>query len=181
MTCRPSVTASAVLTKHGRLAGRAGRGRLAPVAGFGFAVLALLAGGCGGGGNLMALNSSADFQRQVLDSQKPVLVQFYKTGCPWCSLLEPELDKLSGDYTGRAVFAKYCLKDWLGGITNWEIKSKYDIRWYPTVILFVNGREKNRWVVHFDIKSYRKGLDEVLGTPSRQATPGVVAPAPGKR
>lgn len=161
-----------------RLAGSAGRSGLATTAGIGLAVLALLAGGCGGG-NLKAMNSSHDFQREVLDAKRPVIVLFYKTGCAACSLVEPTLDQLSDDYAGRAAFTKYCLKNWLGGITNWEIRSKYDVRWYPTVILFVNGREKQRWVVHFDVKSYRKGLDAVLTTPPKQATPA--APAPARR
>ena len=109
------------------------------------------------------------------------MVQFYKGGCAWCALLEPALDRLADDYQGRAVFAKYRLMNWLLGVTNWELKSKYDIRWYPTVILFVNGRERKRWVAHYDIKSYRKALDEALSTPARQATPAPVAPAPAKR
>lgn len=171
------VTASAaafeVLLQYRRPAHPSRAGRRGSVAGFGLVFLVLLSGGCGGG-KLIPLNSSADFQRHVLDSRKPVLVQFYKSGCMWCSLQEPALDRLAGDYSGRAVFAKYCLKDWLGSVTNWEIRTKYDIGWYPTVILFVHGREKKRWVTHFDEKSYRKALDEVLGTPKPQA---VVAPA----
>jgi thioredoxin 1 len=180
MKCKTSATASAVAPACRRLASGAGRRRLVSVAGFGLAALALLAGGCGGG-NLKPLNSSTDFQRQVLHADKPVMVLFYKSGCSWCALLEPALDRLADDYQGRAVFARYCLMNWLGGVTNWEIRTKYDIHWYPTVILFVNGREKNRWVVQYDIKSYRKALDEALSTPTRQAPPARATPAPAKR
>lgn len=175
MTCDTSETASTASSKNRGLAGRTGAGRLLSVAGLGLAFLTFLTAGCGSR-NMVSLGSSQDFQRQVLDSKKPVLVHFYKSGCPWCSLLEPGLDRLAGDYGGRAVFANYCLKDWLGGVTNWEIRSKYDIGWYPTVILFVNGRERQRWVMHYDVKSYRKALEEVLGTPTRRA-----AVVPAKR
>ncbi len=180
MTCDTSDTVHTTSRKSRGPAGPTGAGRLVSVAGFGLASLALLAGGCGGG-NLIPLGSSPDFQRQVLDSKKPVLVQFYKSGCVWCSLLEPTLDRLASDYGERAVFAKYCLKDWVGGVTNWEIRSKYDIRWYPTVILFVNGREKSRWVVRFDDKSCRKAMDEALAPPTKQAAPRAITPAPTKR
>jgi thioredoxin 1 len=175
MTWKTSATASTVVQGYGRLAGRAGGRGLRLVAGFGLIALALPVGGCGGG-SLMSLNGSADFQRQVLQSEKPVMVQFSKTGCTWCALLEPALAQLADDYQGRAVFAKYCLMNWLFGVTNWDLKSKYDIRWYPTVILFVNGREKQRWVAQYDIKSYRKAMDDALRVPTRPATP-----APGKR
>jgi thioredoxin 1 len=182
MKCKMSVTASALTRKYRRLPGCTGRRRLVSVAGFGVLLLAFLAGGCSSSSsNLTPLNSSADFQRQVLQADKPVLVQFYKEGCAWCGMLEPALSQLADDYPGRAVFAKYRLMNWLLGVTNWELKSKYDIRWYPTVILFVNGQEKKRWVVQYDIKSYRKALDEALATPTRRATPAAVAPAPAKR
>ena len=169
MTCKMCATASAMMVKHRRFAGSTGRPRLAWVAGLGLAALALLAGGCGGG-KLTLLPGPRAFQEQVLQADRPVLVQFYKDGCMWCGLLEPALARLAEDYQGRAVFAKYRLMTRSMGVTNWELRTKYGIHWYPTVILFVNGQEKKRWVVAYDIKSYRKALDEALIAPAKRTT-----------
>jgi len=183
MTCLSSGTPFEVLPEFRMITACIGRPNLAPIAGFGLAVLALLAGGCDGGGgrNLTPIRGSTDFQRKVLQADKPAMMLFYKGGCGWCSLLAPTLDQLADDYRGRAVFARYYLMNQLWGVTNWELKTRYDIRWYPTVILFVNGQEKKRWVVQYDIKSYRKALDEALSAPKRQAAPVTVAPPPARR
>lgn len=180
MTCGKSASPFGTLPEYRGFADSTGRRRLTSAAGFALAALALLAGGCGSR-NLVPLASSRDFQRQVLQANRPVMVQFYKEGCAWCALLEPHLDRLAEEYQGRAVFAKYCLKNWLGGVTNWELRRKYDIGYYPTVILFVNGQMTKKWVVHYDIKSYRKALDEALNVPARRATPTRAAPTPAGR
>jgi thioredoxin 1 len=180
MTCKAFASASAVVPESRSPVGRTGERGPRLVAGFGFAALAFLAGGCGGG-KFVALNSSTGFQRQVLQAEKPVMVQFHKGGCLWCAMLGPTLDRLADDYQGRVVFAEYELMNWLGGVTNWELRTKYDIHWYPTVVLFVNGREKQRWVAQYDVGSYRRALDEVLRTRTRQTATAMPAPAPAKR
>ncbi len=180
MTRETPATGCQALPKCRGFAGRRGRRRFASVAGFSVAVLALLAGGCGGG-KLTQLPGPRTFQEQVLQANRPVLVEFYKDGCMWCGLLEPSLARLAEDYQGRAVFFKYRLMTRSMGVTNWELRTKYGIHWYPTVILFVNGQEKKRWVVSYDTNSYRKALDEALSTKAKPATPARVAPAPAKK
>ncbi len=179
MPCKASATTSAMLPKCRSLAGCSGRRRLVSVAGFSLLVLPLLAGGCGGG-SLIELNGSGQFQQQVVQAKKPVLVHFFKVGCTRCGLLESAMDQLVNDYRGRVVFAKYYLKDFFWVVTNKELQSKYKIDGYPTVSLFVNGQERKRWIMYYDISSYRKALDEALGSPMKRATaaPPVVPPSP---
>ena len=43
-----------------------------------------------------------------------------------------------------------------------ELKETYDIQAFPTVILFVDGRVFERWVMKYDINDYRRGIDEAL-------------------
>ena len=170
MTCETSVTPSAVWPRYGGRACRTGNLGLLSAVGFGLTVLAPLAGGCGGG-NFMALSSSEEFQQQVLQAEKPVMVHFFKSGCSRCTLLEQAMDRMVNDYRDRAVFAKYCLTNIFWIVTNKELKKQYDIRMYPTVVLFVDGQEKMRWVMHYDIESYRKALDEALGIPTAPMQP----------
>ncbi len=135
---------------------------------------ALFCGGCGGG-SLTEVEPSA-FDSQVLASDRPVLVEFYKAGCPTCAALEPGLDQLAQEYQGSVVFAKFKAFEWYFGVPAAEIKDRYDIWWTPTVILFVNGQERHRWVGDYLLDDYRKVLDEAT-VESRRA-PRKLAPAP---
>ncbi len=166
MACTTLAAISAVLPEYRRPAGCTGRSSLGSILSFGLVVLALLTGGCGGG-SFMELTSSAQFQQQVLQARKPVLVHFHKGGCTRCASLESAMGQVVNDYGGRVVFAKYLLKNVFWVITNPELQSKYGIDAYPTVLLFVNGRERKRWIMHDDIKSYRRALDEALHTPAK--------------
>ena len=129
----------------------------------GAALAAALGAGCGGGGNLMRLESSAEFNQQVLQSDRPALVDFYKGGCPTCLALEPTLNTLQDEYQDRATFASFEIMKPYFAVTNPELKKKYSIKSYPTVILFLGGQERERWVLDYDIEDYREGLDAALG------------------
>jgi thiol-disulfide isomerase/thioredoxin len=175
MTYTRPGSASAAPPGQRRPKDRAGQCGPVSVASFGILVLALLAGGCSSGVGMMELTSSKQFQQRVLQAKRPVMVHFLKAGCPRCWLLETAMDQLVNDYQDRAVFVKYYLMNIFWTVTNPELKSKYDIAVYPTVVLFVNGQEKRRWVMHYDIRSYRKALDEALSTPAVRTTQAPVA------
>lgn len=134
-------------------------------------IQALFSGGCGGG-SLMEIEPSA-FDAQVLNSDRPVLVEFYKAGCPTCLALEPGLDQLAQEYQGRVVFAKFKVYEWYFGVPAADIKDRYDVWWTPTVILFVKGQEYHRWVGDYNLDDYRSVLDETtaggLGVPKPAA------------
>lgn len=123
------------------------------------AVLAMLVGGCAGG-KMTRIADEAAFQEIVVSSDKPVLVDFYKGGCATCIPLDSIMDQLVDEYRGRAVVAKFEAMTAFFGIPSKEIKHRHDIVFFPTAILFVNGREKKRWIIRYSIDSYRKELDQ---------------------
>lgn len=125
------------------------------------AALTMLVGGCAGGKVTRIANADA-FQEIVLRSDKPVLVDFYKGGCATCIPLDSVMDKLVDEYRGRAVVAKFQTMTAFFGIPSREIKHRHDIVFFPTVILFVNGQEKKRWVMRYSIDNYRKELDKYV-------------------
>lgn len=129
------------------------------------ATLPLFAGGCAGA-KLVPLENANDFHQAVANPDKPVLVVFYKTGCPTCAALEPTLDKLADEYKGRAVIAKYRHMSPLFIYTSKEIRDEYDVNLTPTVLLFVKGQEKQRWLSDYNINDYRKALDEYCSPPA---------------
>lgn len=124
--------------------------------------------GCAGE-KLKSIKGMEQFQREVLESPQPVLLAFYKGGCATCVPLDPVLEKLDEEYKGRAVVAKCMLMTLFFYNTCPELRERYDISFYPTVLLFVDGEEKKRWIIHYNIDNYRKQLDHWLA-PTTQAT-----------
>jgi hypothetical protein len=53
-------------------------------------------------------------------------------------------------------------------VTSPELKDKYDISFFPTVILFINGRETWRFLRDYDLDDYRKAMNEALGVQTTQ-------------
>jgi thioredoxin 1 len=123
------------------------------------ASVALLAG-CGGKcENLGADRCKLD---ETLKSDKPVLVDFYKWGCASCLSVDPVKDQLADEYRGRAVVARFWMAHFWFAPTDWEVFKRYSFGFFPTVILFVDGKEKCRWVWDTNADNYRKELDKLV-------------------
>lgn len=78
--------------------------------------------------------SDAEFQSQVLDSELPVIVDFWAPWCMPCRMIAPALDRLAREYDGRALVAKVNTDE------NPEWAVKYGVQGIPT-LLFVQGGE----------------------------------------
>ncbi|MDR0453203.1 MAG: thioredoxin [Deferribacteraceae bacterium] len=81
-----------------------------------------------------------NFEKEVINSKKPVLVDFWATWCMPCKMLAPAIDALETDFTDKAVFAKLDVDE------NKEIASRYGIMSIPTVLLFKNGEIVEQFV-----------------------------------
>jgi len=130
---------------------------------------ALAATGCGGP-TLPQIVDTADFHKKVLASQRPVLVEFYKDGCPTCVVLEPKLARLGQDYQDRLDVAKFQIMTSYFAVTAPEIKDRYDISYFPTVILFVENQPRKRWVLEYNMDKYRMALDELGPAPAQESS-----------
>lgn len=124
--------------------------------------LAFLVGGCAEQ-KALTVGSEPEFNRTVDDSHQPVLMMFYKEGCASCAVLEPGIDTLAQEYQGRAVVAKIMIMNLVFLSPAPAVKEKYDIGLVPVVILFLNGQERQRWTIDYNLDHYRKALNEVLG------------------
>lgn len=76
-----------------------------------------------------------DFKSIVLDSDRPVLVDFWAVWCIPCKVLLPIIDDLSKKYDGKLRIVKLNVDD------NYDITYKYKIRNVPTLILFRKGKK----------------------------------------
>jgi len=77
--------------------------------------------------------SDASFDKDVLKSDKPVLLDFWAEWCGPCKMIAPILDEIAREYQGRLTIAKLNIDD------NPQTPPKFGIRGIPTLILFKNG------------------------------------------
>jgi thioredoxin 1 len=84
--------------------------------------------------------TAENFQREVLASKQPVLVDFWAGWCAPCRAIAPTLDALSERFEGRATIAKLEIDE------NPEVAETYGIRSIPTLVVFKNGAEVKRFV-----------------------------------
>jgi thioredoxin 1 len=84
--------------------------------------------------------SDASFQAEVLDTDKPALVDFWAPWCGPCKMIAPTIEELAGEYADRAVIAK------LNTDENEQTPVHYGIMGIPTLVLFKDGREVDRVV-----------------------------------
>ncbi len=83
--------------------------------------------------NVQAITDS-DFDKEVIKSQAPVLVDFWAAWCGPCKALAPKIDELSGSYDGKVKFVKMDVDQ------NPETAGRFGVRGIPTLILFKNGQ-----------------------------------------
>lgn len=96
------------------------------------------------------------FDEAVLKSPRPVLVDFFATWCGPCRQLAPTIEKLRDDYAGRVDVVKIDVDRW------GELVRRYEIKGYPTVILFIGGQPRERLMGALPEAVYRGVLDKAL-------------------
>ena len=78
--------------------------------------------------------SDASFESDVLNADKPVLVDYWAEWCGPCKMIAPILDEVSASYQGKLQVAKMNVDE------NRDIPAKFGIRGIPTLMLFKDGQ-----------------------------------------
>ena len=98
----------------------------------------------------------ASFEKKVLQSKAPVLVDFWAPWCRPCLMAAPVLEELAKEYANKITFAKLDVDQ------NAQTAAKYNIMAIPNLIIFKEGKPVSQIVGYKPKEELKKDLDAVL-------------------
>jgi len=104
--------------------------------------------------------NDGNFEQLVLQSNRPVLVDFWALWCGPCRMLAPIVESLAKQYAGAAQVVKLNVDD------NPSAVQRYRIQAIPTLVLFQNGEEKDRMIGVTTKEAIARTIDVHLGAAS---------------
>jgi thioredoxin 1 len=97
-----------------------------------------------------------EFKKEVLESQQPVLVDFWATWCAPCRAIAPLIDDLATQYKGQVKVTKINIDD------NQNTPQQYGIRSIPTLLVFKGGQVVEQIVGRVDKSRIEDALRKAL-------------------
>ena len=105
--------------------------------------------------NVVTFNEK-NFKQEVIDSDQPVLVDFWAPWCGPCKMMAPILDELATDLKGKVKIGK------LNTDENPSLAGNYGITGIPTLIVFKNGNPEKRMVGVMPKEEIKKKIDSSM-------------------
>lgn len=100
--------------------------------------------------------TTSTFQAEVLDAEKPVLVDFWATWCGPCRMVGPILEELASEMASQLTIAKLDVDQ------EPEVAMRYGVMSIPTMVLFKGGKEQARLVGAMSKSALKQRLESAL-------------------
>jgi len=104
--------------------------------------------------------NDANFEKTVIKSPLPVIVDFWAPWCGPCHMIAPALEKLAREYAGQLIVAKV-------NVDNDQLHAgRYGVRGIPTILFIKDGQEKDRVVGAVPYAVLKQKVDALLAADS---------------
>ena len=101
--------------------------------------------------------TKANFKQEVIDSDKPVLLDFWATWCAPCRMLSPTIDQLSEEYAGKAVIGKVNIDE------EHELAERFGVMSIHSVFVIKSGEVLQNAIGVRPKKFYEDVLNRAIG------------------
>ncbi len=108
-------------------------------------------------GHAVSEVSDATFEQEVLQSETPVLVDFWAGWCGPCKALAPVVDEVAQQYTGKLKVMKMDVDH------NSSTPMRYGIRGIPALLFFKGGKVADQIVGYVPKETIEKSVTKVIG------------------
>jgi len=98
-----------------------------------------------------------NFEKEMKNSDTPVIVDFWASWCGPCMNLAPIFEETSKDYTGKLKFAKVNVE------SSQDLAGEFGVRGIPCMIVFNKGEEVDRIVGSMEKDALKEKIDHILG------------------
>ena len=103
--------------------------------------------------------TDSNFQEEVLNSDQPVLVDFWAAWCGPCRMIAPAIEELASEFEGRAKVVKMDVD------TNPQVPQSFGVRSIPTLLYFKDGQVVDQLIGAAPKKQLAQRLEALVGQP----------------